>query len=906
MLHVLYTLFIFPLEQVIELFYLFVLRVTLNPALSVLGVSVAVSLVTLPLYFMAERVQNAERDIQAKMKPEVDNIKAAFSGDERFMRLSTYYRQNGYRPLYSLRSSVSLLIQVPFFIAAFHFLSNLEMIRYIPFGPIAALGSPDALFTVNGFTINILPVLMTVINCVSAAVYTRGLPARDKTQLYALAALFLLLLYNSPAGMVLYWTGNNLFSLAKNVLQKTRHSKRIVFAGVSAFCFFAIVFIMFFHGGAFAKRLAVSFALFAVPLLPFLFKFFVKIKPGFLAAKSEPKYNAEVFALSLAVLFLLGALVIPSSLIASSVQQFSFISGNVKNPFSFIAVAALQALGVFILYPLCLYRMLPQKAKVAVSALTLVFAGIAAVNVFLFPGSYGYLTVMFGFSGGGPSPSSAEILLNMAAIALCAAALLFLFFRFGKVLTPLLTITAFAFALLSAVNLTRINGEFQAFRSRLDRGDFYGVEPIFRFSQTGQNVVVIMLDRGFGPFVPYIFQERPQLLNSFDGFVWHRNTISFSSGTIFGAPGLFGGYEYTPLEMDARDNVLLVEKHNEALLLLPKIFLEQGFEVTVTDPTFANYSWVPDLSIFDAFPQITARNIIGRYTDMWLEINRDLNLNPSRFEILIEAYLLRFSFFRFSPVLLRNFVYDHANWLTVVPADGYVSPAFNRTTLDNYVALYMLPNLTVIGERHFNAYNVLTNDLPHEPFFLTLPDYTPSNLQGHRGDGPFANEEHFHVNMASFILLGKWFDFLRENGVYDNTRIIIVSDHGAHALRGEVAANILPPWEVRLDAYAAILMVKDFNATGSLSVDNTFMTNADMPLIALEGIVENPINPWTGSPLTSDKENGIIIHPRSWPFGTLEELRPRYRFNFNHQYPSLHVRDYIFAAENWTLVTIDP
>ena len=35
---------------------------------------------------------------------------------------------------------------------------------------------------------------------------------------------------------------------------------------------------------------------------------------------------------------------------------------------------------------------------------------------------------------------------------------------------------------------------------------------------------------------------------------------------------------------------------------------------------------------------------------------------------------------------------------------------------------------------------------------------------------------HYQVNMAAFLKLGEWFDYLRENGVYDNTRIIIVSD----------------------------------------------------------------------------------------------------------------------------------
>ena len=222
MLNVLYTVFIFPIEQIIGLSYTFAFRIFNNPAISVLGVSLAVSILTLPLYFMAEKHQGAERDMQKQMKPEVGNIRAVFFGNERFMRLATYYRENGYHPLYSLRSSISLVIQVPFFIAAYHFLSNLEMINGVPFGPIRDLAKPDSLLQINNFSINILPIAMTLINCAAAIIYSKGFSTKDKVQLYGMAALFLILLYNSPAGLVLYWTGNNFFSLVKNIVQKTK------------------------------------------------------------------------------------------------------------------------------------------------------------------------------------------------------------------------------------------------------------------------------------------------------------------------------------------------------------------------------------------------------------------------------------------------------------------------------------------------------------------------------------------------------------------------------------------------------------------------------------------------------------------------------------------------------------
>ena len=59
---------------------------------------------------------------------------------------------------------------------------------------------------------------MTVINLFSALVYTHNLSRRDKIQLYGMAAVFLVLLYDAASGLVLYWTCNNIFSLGKNIV----------------------------------------------------------------------------------------------------------------------------------------------------------------------------------------------------------------------------------------------------------------------------------------------------------------------------------------------------------------------------------------------------------------------------------------------------------------------------------------------------------------------------------------------------------------------------------------------------------------------------------------------------------------------------------------------------------------
>jgi len=908
LLNFLYTLIIFPLEQIIELSYVFIFRIFHNHGLSVLGVSFTVSILTLPLYFMAEKHQRSEQDIQKKMKPEIDNIKAVFSGDERFMRLSAYYRQNEYHPLYALRSSISLFIQIPFFIAAYNFLSNLEIIKDISFGPITDLAKPDSLLIIKNISINILPIIMTIINCVSAIIYSKGFSKREKIQLYGMAAIFLILLYNSPSGLVLYWTGNNIFSLIKNIIQKTNYPKTVIFTLLAGSALFLDIYLLFIHDDKIIKRIILVAIITVIPFLPFFNLLLAKIKKIFFANEKNKKIltniytiNKEItnkntiFLLSLGVLFILGGWVIPSSLIASSVQEFSFID-KYESPFYFIFNIIIQSFGIFILWPIAIYFIFSLKVKRILTYFACIFSAIALINVFLFPGNYGYMTIMFTFSENIESTKTVYFL-NFFVIFIAILFIILIIYKLKKIMTFFLTVTICALVLFSSFNCYKIKKEFKLAYIQHINNKISNNEYVYQFSKTGKNVLIIMLDRGINGFIPYIFDEKPELNDSYDGFTYYDNTVSFGEVTNFGSPGIFGGYEYTPLEMQARENILLTEKQNEALLMLPRIFLDNGFKVTVTEPPYANYNWISDLSIYKDYPEIHAENINGKYNEYWF-LNKKNDIKIVNTSETIKNNFIRFSFFKIVPVFFRNYIYDNEKWMHLIESDDLKN--FPKHILSYYIALDVLPNITKISEQKYDSLNIITNDLTHYPTFLKFPDYTPSDKLTETGNGPLSDESHYHVNIAAHLLLGKWFDFLKENDVYNNTRIIIVSDHGGQ-IKSKIPNNINLPNGALLEQYAALLMMKDFNSHGKLKIDDSFMTNADVPSLALKDIVNSPINPWTGKLIKSDKANGITLTTSIlWDVSK----HPKYRFNIeSHEW--LHVHDNIFEPSNWSQVIIE-
>ncbi len=147
---IIYSIIILPIESFIEFVFCFTLAKfdRFGVAGAIFAVSLAVNFLALPIYNVADEIQLKERKLQQKMAHWVKHIKSAFKGDEQFMMLNAYYRQNGWHPLYALRQSLSVLIQIPFFIAAYHFLSHTSLLDGKCIFFLKDLSRPDALLEI--------------------------------------------------------------------------------------------------------------------------------------------------------------------------------------------------------------------------------------------------------------------------------------------------------------------------------------------------------------------------------------------------------------------------------------------------------------------------------------------------------------------------------------------------------------------------------------------------------------------------------------------------------------------------------------------------------------------------------------------------------------------------------------
>jgi YidC/Oxa1 family membrane protein insertase len=882
--NILYTIIIYPIVQIIEFVFVFAQKLFKETGFSIICVSGAVSILCLPLYMVAESWQEVERNIQQKLASKIAKIKAAFTGDERYMILSTYYRQNHYHPVYAMRGTFGLLIQIPFFIAAYSYLSHLDVLKGASFLFISDLGKPDALLPIAG-GVNLLPILMTVINCAAGAIYTRGFAIKDKVQLYGMALIFLLLLYNSPSGLVLYWTLNNVFSFAKNIYLKinVKNKHYFLFSAISLFAFLlSFCTVLVYHGDS-TIRILIFVLPIIIGILPWVIPFLMRIIQRVINSSSwTGKETLILFASSVLVIWVSTGVFIPSMLIVSSPQEFSFID-TVSSPLLFIYNSLFQALGLLVFWPFLIFLLFSENVKKLFSIIAAVISLSAICNLFVFPGNYGQLTGDMVFTES-VDHSTKEIYVNFLVLALIFCLILFIYTRKNKKIFSFVNIILFlALFPFSVKNIYSINNEYNKLSEYYipEQKTDETIEPIFSLSKTGKNVIVIMLDMSHSIFMPFIFDENPALHQNFDGFVYYPNTVTFNGWTKGGAPPIFGGYEYTPEGLNNRPDISLAKKNNEALLLMPKLFSESEFSVTITDPPYADDNWIPDLRIYDNENNIKGYITDGVYTDLWLKRNNIIL--PLHSEVL-KRNILWYAIHREIPLVFREAIYNYGQWCA--PFSGHRM----RTFLNGYSVLDFLPDLTEIYDSNKDSALLMVNNTTHENLFLQAPLYKPQLSVTDYGNGRFSKEAWYHSNAAAMNRLSDFFVFLKNNDVYDNTRIILVSDHA----RLETSFLFKTSLPFHVEQFNPILFFKDFNTNGDMKTDMTFMSNADVVSIAINGIIDNPANPFTGNAIsTGRKDDPLLILVQRVQNKNENEVV----LNSKNTY---YVHENIFDERNWT------
>ena len=122
----LFELIMSPFIYIIKQIFLLSYQLTGDYGTAIVLLSFAISLLLLPIFIFIEKAKKKDDVIKLKMKPLIDEIKRCYKGQERFYYIKTINRQHNYSSARALIPILTLLFQIPFFIAVYQFLEGFE------------------------------------------------------------------------------------------------------------------------------------------------------------------------------------------------------------------------------------------------------------------------------------------------------------------------------------------------------------------------------------------------------------------------------------------------------------------------------------------------------------------------------------------------------------------------------------------------------------------------------------------------------------------------------------------------------------------------------------------------------------------------------------------------------------
>ena len=182
-----------------------------NYGIAIIIVTILMRILIFPLTLKQEKSMKKMKDIQ----PEVDKIREKYKDDPQTLNQKTMeiYKENNVNPM---GGCLPILIQMPIFVALYYaFVGNTipSDATFLWFN----LKQPDHFMKLGAFTINLLPILNTLVTFIQQKIMM-GVQPQDKnnpmsSMLYTMPLMMLFIFYNMPSGVTLYYLVSGVLSV---------------------------------------------------------------------------------------------------------------------------------------------------------------------------------------------------------------------------------------------------------------------------------------------------------------------------------------------------------------------------------------------------------------------------------------------------------------------------------------------------------------------------------------------------------------------------------------------------------------------------------------------------------------------------------------------------------------------
>ena len=439
---------------------------------------------------------------------------------------------------------------------------------------------------------------------------------------------------------------------------------------------------------------------------------------------------------------------------------------------------------------------------------------------------------------------------------------------------------------------------------------------LLSFSKEKRNIVIIVLDMANGGLIQHILKNAPQLEGKYRGFTWYPNTLSITNNTYGSKPSILGECQFSP------ENIANVKGNN----LVEKFTVVHD---TIID-TFQSYEYQIDILGIAIYGKERNERCIGlckkglscilrsdlseSYQIPWLERHPQQKILYDSFvsnehkldSITVKEKILLFllaSLLCAVSITLRKIIYNDEKWHGLLEYEYhklYLTILRDWAFIDSLSYVSRVRDEATVQENERNGtFIFFHNEITHGQYGLDTKYKVFYNTDFKDNNG-LGNDAHYYSLKCTLKALGKWFDWLRKNDIYNNTKIIIVSDHSTNIEYSMNVKNIVVPSNTEDNLFPdlhALLMVKDFGDTETFSIDNRFMSNADTASIAFHG-TENFQRPDTIIPdptLSNNIERDIASYViKKYEWEDLIKIKDTYPIEEKYI-----VSDNMFEIENW-------
>lgn len=311
-----------------------------------------------------------------------------------------------------------------------------------------------------------------------------------------------------------------------------------------------------------------------------------------------------------------------------------------------------------------------------------------------------------------------------------------------------------------------------------------------------KNVLLILLDSFQSDFLQEILSKKPSWARDLEGFTFYLNAASTAPGTILSLPTIHSGHVYHQGQ-DLRD----FYKDNVEKGSFVKLLQTRGYRAMILNPYFG-------------------------YTPAGVARVNQNYLSCTRFGAFCEvSQLISYSLFNSVPHLFKKYVYNEGFWLL----PQFFPPA---ETVSNQVLSVLSSHLKTDSStptiKFLHLYGA------HAPAILDQSCHLVHGATWTRESA--MNQAECAMGHVINVL-----HTLKQQGIYKQTAILIIADHGA-GLPLDPSANVLTA------SGNPLLLFKSFNKTARLNYSNDQVSLIDIKKMVCEATNDCPT---TGKKATS-------------------------------------------------------